>query len=150
VSLGERCEGQFVGGCGQKVNVRTVHLSKTLVNGLRACHQAYVEGRPFIISEIKKTSGSEYTHFYNLKYFGLVEKVLTPEGLPTKEWRITNLGIWFLNDWEDAPERAYVARGDRLLGTEGKVSIKDVRYVEVTRESVIAEMLPFVPPGESA
>lgn len=130
--------------CGQAIMERPVRLSRSMINGLEMVGQAHEEERTFLLREIKDVypMTSEYSHFYNLKYFGLVEKVLKADGTEVPgAWRITNKGLWFLLDWEDVPELVWVF-DNRVIRTEGKVGVSDIPYVEVTKETVTEQWLP--------
>lgn len=132
----------FCPTCGQSIQERPIRLDKLLVQILAYIRSFYPDAMPSKALRSAFPGGVQYSVVSKLKYFDLAYS-------PARNWwKVTPLGMWFLDDWEDATAKVWVF-DDTVIRREGTISVTAVQYIEVNHDTIAQEWQPhYLDPTE--
>lgn len=127
--------------CGAKIVEYRQRLNQLHVEGLRALYAA--GGKGVHIGKDLQLEFSEQSNFQKMRYFGLVEKAYTEDGLRQKgRWDITQKGRLFVEGIGYCYPVVWTYRGDPVRFEGEPIEINDVTGEVDESEDYAATALP--------
>lgn len=133
----------FCPTCGQATNSRRTTLNAKHVEGLRFA--AGFDPEPMPLHALGRhfggTNSTVYQAFYECRYFGLTMHPVDDAGKDILGvWLLTDLGRWFLADWEDVPRWVEIFDNRVVEMATDKVGITKIPNIKVDHDYAVSQM----------